>query len=143
MSTESNPNAVEENVISQIIDSSALTKYAAKERDWVKIEGYLASADSLELALIETSNALWKKTLKKEIHLETTKKIVQILSDSVWFLDPKKYVARALEIAAKYRITVYDSLFVACAEMENSDLISCDGRQIEVAEELGIKTISV
>lgn len=143
MFIESNPNPLEENVVSQIIDSSALTKYAAKERDWAKIEGYLASADSLELALIETSNALWKKIQKKEIGLESTKKIVQILSDSVWFLDQQKYVARALEIAVKYRITVYDSLFVACAEMENSDLISCDGRQIEVAEELGIKTISV
>ncbi|MDG7000908.1 MAG: hypothetical protein JRN15_17580 [Nitrososphaerota archaeon] len=43
----------------------------------------------------------------------------------------------------KYRITVHDSLFVAYAEMENSDLVSCDSRQIEVAEELGIKTISV
>ena len=120
-----------------------MTKYAAKERDWVKIEGYLVSADSLELAIIETSNALWKKIQKKEIDLESTKRIVQILSDSVWLLDQRKYAARALEIAAKYRITIYDSLFVACAEMENSDLISCDGRQIEVAGELGIKTISV
>ncbi len=143
MSIESNPNPLEENVVSQIIDSSALTKYAAKERDWAKIERYLASADSLELALIETGNALWKKIQKKEIDLETTKKIVQLLSDSVWFLDQQKYVARALEIGMKYRITIYDSLFVACAEMENSDLISCDRRQIEVAEELGIKTISV
>jgi predicted nucleic acid-binding protein len=141
--TESDQNSLEENVVSQIIDSSALTKYAAKERDWAKIRGYLASADSLELALTETSNALWKKIQKKEIDLETTKTIVQILSDSVWFLDQKKYVARAIEISVKYRITVYDSLFVACAEMENSDLVSCDGRQIEVAEELGIKTISV
>ena len=142
MFTKSNPNLLED-VVSQIIDSSALTKYAAKEHDWARIEGYLASADSLELALMETSNALWKKIQKKEIDLETTKKIVQILSGSVWFLDQQKYVARALEISVKYRITVHDSPFVACAEMENSDLVSCDGRQIEVAEELGIKTISV
>ena len=143
MSIESNPNSLEEKVVSQIIDSSALTKYAAKEPDWAKIEGYLASADSLEIALIETSNALWKKIQKEEIDLKTAKKIVQILSNSVWFLDQQKYVARALEIAVKYRITVYDSMFIACAEMENSDLISCDARQIEVAQELGIKTISV
>ncbi|MDG6905663.1 MAG: hypothetical protein JRN20_07760 [Nitrososphaerota archaeon] len=52
---------------------------------------------------------------------KSTKKIVQILSDSVWFLDQQKYVARALEMAVKYHITVYDSLFVACAETENSD----------------------
>ena len=93
MSIESNPNSLEEKVVSQIIDSSALTKYAAKEPDWAKIEGYLASADSLEIALIETSNALWKKIQKKEIDLGTSKKIVQILSNSVWFLDHQKYVA--------------------------------------------------
>ena len=115
----------------------------AKEDGWEKIEGYLESADSLELALLETSNALWKKIQKKEIDVESTKKIVRILSESVWFLDQQEYVVRALEIAVIYRITVYDSLFVACAEMENGDLISCDSRQIEVAEELGIKTISV
>ena len=75
MSIESNPNPLEENVVSQIIDSSALTKYAAKERDWAKIEGYLASADSLELALIETSNALWKEIQKKEIDLNLQRKL--------------------------------------------------------------------
>ena len=36
--------------VSEIIDSSVLTKYAAKEAYWLKVEKYIASADSLELA---------------------------------------------------------------------------------------------
>lgn len=136
-------SVVEEEIVSRVIDSSALTKYAAKEGDWTKVERYVASADSLELAVIETGNALWKKIRAGEVDLNSAVKIVQTLADSTWFLDQRKYVGRALEIATKYRITVYDSLFLACAEMENSDLVSCDGRQIEVAAALGIKTIPV
>ncbi len=127
----------------EIIDSSALTKYAAKEPDWLKVERYIARADSLELAVKETGNALWKKIQRKEIELEAAKKIIRTLADSLSILDQRKYMDRALEIATSYHITVYDSLFLACAEMERSKLITCDKRQIEVADELGIETIGV
>ena len=141
MPAESDPSVLAQ--VSKIIDSSALTKYAAKEPDWLKVEKYIASADSLELALKETSNALWKKIQRKEMELESAKKIVRTLADTLWFLDQRKYMDRALEIATQYHIAVYDALFVACAEMESSKLISCDERQIEVANELGIETIKV
>jgi len=129
--------------VTEIIDSSALIKYAAKETDWLKIEKYIASADSLELALKETSNALWKKIQRKEIELESAKKIIKSLSETVWFLDQRRYMDRALEIATRYHIAVYDALFLACAEIENCKLVSCDGRQLEVATVLGIETIKV
>lgn len=129
--------------ISHIIDSSALTKYAAKEGGWDRIGEYLAKSDSLELALTETGNALWKKIQRKEVSLESAKTILRTLADSIWFLDERKYLERALEIANQYHVTVYDSLFLACAEAENSDLVSCDGSQIKVAGRLGIRTIAV
>lgn len=129
--------------IPEIIDSSALAKYVARETDWTKVEAYVASADSLELALKETANALWKKIRKKEMNLETAKAIIMNLSGNIWFLDQRDYLDRALEIAAKYDISVYDALFLACAQKENSSLVSCDKRQMEIAQELGIKTIAV
>lgn len=127
----------------EILDSSALTKYAAKEADWDEVEKHITSADSLELALKETSNALWKKLLKKEVELEAVKKIVKTLGETLWFLDQRTYMDRALEIASDHKITIYDSLFLACAEMEKSKLVSCDSRQLEVARKLGIETILV
>lgn len=128
---------------SEIIDSSALTKYAAKEPDWEKVEKHITMADSLELALKETANALWKKIQKNEIELESAKKIVKTLSETVWFFDQRRYMDRALEIAAKHKVTVYDALFLACAEIEKSKLVSCDGSQLRIASELGIEPISV
>jgi predicted nucleic acid-binding protein len=140
--TELDPSTLDE-TSKIIIDSSALTKYASKEPDWLKIEKYVRAADSLEFALIETINALWKKTKKKEIKAESTKKIIRALGNTVWLLDERTYLERALDISTQYDIAVYDSLFLACAEMENSTLISCDDRQLEVAEELGVETIRV
>lgn len=141
MLTEADPSVLEQ--ISEIIDSSALTKYATKEPDWLKVERYIASSDSLELALIETSNALWKKILRQEIELESAKKIMRTLADTLWFLDQRKYIDRAFDIATQHHITVYDALFLACAQMENSTLISCDVRQLEVADKLRIERIQV
>jgi len=77
------------------------------------------------------------------MELESAKKIITILYDTVWFLDQRRYIGRALEIATQYHIAVYDALFLACAEMEKCKLVSCDGRQLEVATELGIETIKV
>ncbi|MDG6905664.1 MAG: hypothetical protein JRN20_07765 [Nitrososphaerota archaeon] len=51
MFAESDPNPLEENVVSQIIDSFALAKYAAKESDWAKIEGILPAPIHLNLRL--------------------------------------------------------------------------------------------
>jgi predicted nucleic acid-binding protein len=143
MTTESDSVSLDETQLPRLIDSSALTKYAAKEEGWENVEKYLSSADSLGLALVETSNALWKKINKKEIELEKAVEILQILAHSIWFLDQQKYLVKALEIAVRYKITSYDSLFLACAEMEESELISSDSKQLAVAKKLGIKNIVV
>lgn len=129
--------------VSEVIDSSAVTKYSTKEDGWRIVESHMIVADSLELAIKETGNALWKKMRRKEIELETAKTIVRTLTETLWILDQKKYIQRALEIANEYDISIYDALFVACAEIEKSKLVSCDARQLEVALKLGIETVRV
>jgi predicted nucleic acid-binding protein len=52
-------------------------------------------------------------------------------------------MTRALEIAVKYRITVYDSIFLACAQTERLILVSSDDKQLEVAALLGIEKLKV
>ena len=136
-------NNSSEILVSEIIDSSAITKYFTREPGWLEVERYIANADTLELALKETSNALWKKILKKEIKLDAVKKIVKAFTETLWILDQRLYLDRALEIATQYNVSVYDALFLACAEIEKGKLVSCDGRQLEVARELGINVIVV
>jgi predicted nucleic acid-binding protein len=144
MPTEREQQVPSEPTVSEIvIDSSAIAKYSSKEPDWSKVEKYITSGDTLELAIKETGNALWKKILKKEVELDTAKKIVKILSSTLSILDQHAYMDRALEIATRHNISLYDALFLACAKMENSKLVSSDARQLEVARELGIGTIEV
>ncbi|MHB8361386.1 MAG: type II toxin-antitoxin system VapC family toxin [Thermoplasmataceae archaeon] len=56
------------------------------------------------------------------------------------FLAQGKYLGKAFEIAVKYKITIYDSLFIAAAFIEGYDLITSDGRQGTVSKDLGINT---
>lgn len=143
MTVLANSDNVPLDEISQIIDSSSLAKYASKEPNWEQVEKYISSADSLDLAIIETSNAMWKKIQKKEIELEHASKIIKTLLDTVWLLDEKKYLQKALDISTKNHITIYDALFLACALTEHCYLVSSDAKQVKIAEELHIKTILV
>ena len=43
----------------------------------------------------------------------------------------------------KYGITVYDSLFIAQARSLNVKLVTSDRKQVEVAQDLGVKTIFI
>ncbi len=127
----------------ELLDSSALSKFALKEPGWTTVESHLQGANSIELALKETSNALWKKILRHEVELASAKKIIQILSETLWFLDQSEYLMRAMEIAAEHRITIYDSLFLACSEIEGLVLVSCDEKQSEIGRLLRIEMLKL
>jgi predicted nucleic acid-binding protein len=129
--------------VNQLLDSSAVSKFALKEPGWVSVEQHLAGSNSIELVLKETGNALWKKIIRGELDLDSAKRIIKLLSETLWLLDQDKYLARALEIAAKHRISIYDSLFLACAQIEGLVLVSCDVMQLEVARLLGIESLKV
>jgi len=56
-------------VTGKVIDSSALTKYLLKEKGWKKI--YFSKECSLDLAMKEVANAIWKRVfLLKDIDVE-------------------------------------------------------------------------
>lgn len=127
----------------KLLDSSALTKYVLKESNWASVEQYLVGCNSIELALKEVGNALWRNIAKKEIDIETAKKTLRSLSKIIWILDQRQHLERGLEIASKYGVSVYDSLFLSCAESNGLTLVSCDGKQLAIARELNIRTIDV
>ncbi|MGI0081578.1 MAG: type II toxin-antitoxin system VapC family toxin [Nitrososphaerales archaeon] len=137
------PTAATPVVTNKLLDSSAISKYALKEPGWQEVEQHLVGCSSIELALKETANALWKKIMKKEVELQSAKQIVKMLSGIIWCLDQAKHLDRALEIATKHKLSVYDALFLASAEAESYVLVSCDLRQLEVAASLGINSIRI
>ena len=128
----------------RVIDSSALIKYFAKEESWNKVRQYLLEGVvTLELALKELGNALWKKILRDEMDINIAKTIIHDLyyNRPIKIIDQGKYIDKALELSIKYKITIYDALFIALAKENGLELITSDRKQAEAAMQEGIEVI--
>ena len=52
-----------------------------------------------------------------------------------------KYLSMMMNISLKRSITIYDSLYIAQAVMENTSLLTLDGKQRRIAEKLKVKVL--
>ena len=115
-----------------------MVKIITKEPGWEKLEELLRGGETLDLALVEVSNAIWKKTVllgmmryeDSIIALNTVKELLPqllVVHKSVDFLQ------RAMEISLKEKIPIYDSLYIALAEDKGEKLITGDKKQYDVA----------
>ena len=88
-----------------------------------------------DFLLIEAANVLWKKARRKEIadpqpYLEELSR----LPDVVVLCPSVDLVARASAIALEIAHSVYDCLYLACAEVEGAPLVTADCRLHDAAE---------
>jgi len=130
----------------RVIDSSALIKYFSREKGWEDVRRYmLEGVLTIDLAIKETLNALWRKIIKEEIMYETVVKLIEDLTENRPFPleSQEQYLTDAFEIAVNNHITIYDALFIAVAKRRNLELITSDKKQADIAERLGVKTILV
>lgn len=125
----------------KVIDSSAIIKFFLKEPGWEKMKSHLVASTTVDLALKELGNALWKKVRRKEMKLDDALEILTSFPLAVNIADQREYLARGLEIAVEHDITMYDSLFIALALKNECELVTCDNEQISVATKLGVKSI--
>ncbi|MFZ0966165.1 MAG: type II toxin-antitoxin system VapC family toxin [Candidatus Bathyarchaeia archaeon] len=123
----------------KVIDSSALIKYIAKEENWEKVEEHLKEGCvTLDLAIKETANALVKKALKNEVTTETAKEIINYLPKIVRITPQKEHFSKALEIAIKHKLVIYDALFIALSANTNTPLLTSDEKQAKTSKEYGV-----
>jgi predicted nucleic acid-binding protein len=123
----------------KIIDSSALIKYIAKEENWEKVEEHLKEGCvTLDLAIKETANALVKKALKNEVNSETAKEIINYLPRIVRITPQNEHFSKALEIAIKNKMAIYDALFTALSVNTNIPLLTSDEKQAKTSREYGV-----
>jgi predicted nucleic acid-binding protein len=130
----------------RVIDSSALIKYFSREKGWEDVRRYmLEGVLTIDLAIKETLNALWRKIIKEEIMYETVVKLIKDLTENRPFPleSQEQYLTDAFEIAVNNHITIYDALFIAVAKRRNLELITSDKKQADIAERLGVNTILV
>ncbi|WP_232460745.1 type II toxin-antitoxin system VapC family toxin [Thermococcus barossii] len=107
-------------------------KYLLKEEGWETVSEFLRKSGdlvSLEMALIEGANAVWKRyNLYKDISIETAQKILDYLHATkgiILYENPLQYLPEGEKIALEHKITVYDALYIAqalkCGRLATSD----------------------
>ncbi|BDR92497.1 type II toxin-antitoxin system VapC family toxin [Vulcanisaeta souniana] len=129
----------------RVIDSSALIKYFTRETGWERVRDLmLDGVMTVDLAIKEVANALWRKIIRGEVDYNIVLTIMRtLLEEAIPIIDQRKYVIRALELAVKYRITVYDAIFIVLALEQNMELITSDDAQADVAGKVGVRVILV
>ncbi len=124
----------------KVIDSSALIQYLAKEENWKKVEDHLKEGCvTLDLAVKEVANALVKKALRSEVNTETAEEIIDHLPKVVRIAPEKDHFPKALEIAIKHKIAIYDALFIALSANTNTPLLTSDQEQASISKENGVE----
>jgi predicted nucleic acid-binding protein len=130
----------------RVIDSSALVKYFSREENWEKIRDLMQEGViTLDLAIKEIANSLWKKVIKGEMDSNIALKILRDLIEEkpIIIEDQNKYLQEAFILAIRYKITIYDALFISLAKNLNKELITCDGVQAKVASQNNVRVLFV
>ena len=130
----------------KVIDASALIKYVNRESGWERVQEYLlAGCITVDIALKELANALWKRAMRKEL---TEKQAIEIMD----FVLKKKLVKlfpqeplliEALKFSVRASLPIYDALYIILAKSLKTELITSDKKQAEKAEEVGVNSIFV
>ncbi len=106
---------------------------------FTKVEEYLKEGCiTLDLAIKETANALVKKALKNEVTIEVAKEIINHLPKIVKIMPQNEYFQKALEIAIKHKIAIYDALLIALSISTNTLLLTSDEEQGRISKEYGM-----
>ncbi len=127
----------------RLIDSSVIVKFFSEEPGWEGLREYLYTPISIELSMKELGSALLKKVRKDELDEETAIEILDRCPSIFRYVEQKKNISKAFEIAKKHNTSIYDAMFIASAMKDGYELLTCDKRQAEVARKEGVKTLEV
>lgn len=119
-----------------VIDASALAKVVLQEEGWESVP-LTSKTATLDYALIEALNAIWKAVVQKRLDEEDAKERTEALKyfgKSLLLFEAKNYFERGLEIALSEKITVYDALYITLAEVLRAEFYTSDVRQFEAAK---------
>ncbi len=129
-----------------VVDASALSAFILREEGWRDLAMYFVRSMSVDHVVKEVANTIWKascvrKMLTVDEALKAFKILLMIVGKNVILYPELKYLSKAIDISLKYSITIYDSLYVAQAVMENKPLLTLDEKQRKVAKELGVEVL--
>ncbi len=115
-----------------VIDASVALKWVIPEVLSDKADRLRAGDDELlapDLLLVEVANALWKKTVGREISPAEADRALELVSESGIDLRPTAPLLRqAMLIARRLNHPVYDCVYLALADGERASFVTADRR---------------
>ena len=130
-----------------VADASLISAFILKEKRWKSYASLLKNAFTVDHAIKEVSNAIWKAYIKKHIGVDDVKfkfeALKKLFSKNLVITPESELLDKAMEIALKHEISVYDSLYLALAVVKRTNLSSLDEEQIRVAKELNVPVIPI
>lgn len=133
--------------MNKVIDASVLIKFYVPEILFDRAEDLFGKAEKREILLIapdliypETGNILWKKHRLKELTAPEVDEIIESIESIPIRIEPSKPLLKlAVDLALVYKITVYDALYLAIAQIYESKLITADKRLTNVLKNTSLE----
>lgn len=132
----------------RVIDASAIAKYVLRDEHWELVRDQLATEPcSLDLALAEVANAIWKHQViygrisarEASLFYEALRK----LGADVLVLEPfAGYLTAAIELGIKEKLSIYDALYLVQAQKYGS-IVTSDEPQRTIAVNLGLEVVFI
>jgi predicted nucleic acid-binding protein len=137
---------VEEREIKYLIDASSIAILLGKIKE--KTVEFLINVATLDLALYELGNFIWKECiLKKNISKEEALNMVKDLTDILGLMDLEKIemenVRNVMMIALDLKLTFYDASYLYVAKSKDKILVTNDNELLDKAKRIGVEAIRV
>ena len=125
-----------------VVDASLALKWVVEEEDTkqataLRAEWYEAGEVLVAPPIFrpEVTNVLHRKARRGEMNLGEAREAAKYLVDLVAIAEPMGLYGRALDLAATFRLgAVYDSLYVALAELEGCEMWTADRRLVNAVQ---------
>jgi len=130
-----------------VVDASIIGAFILKEDGWEDYAGILENAHTVDHAIKEVSNAIWKAFTRGYIGPEDAKtrlKILKKLFDKNLTIYPElELLDEAMGMSLSHKISIYDSIYLALALREGARFSSLDQTQLNIARKLSVPIIQV
>jgi len=129
-----------------VVDASALSAFILREEGWRKLAKYMVRSISIDHIVKEVANTIWKatyirKVLTVEEALKAFKTPLMIIATNIPLYSQLTYLNKPMDISLQPPSTIYDSLYIAQAIIENKPLLTLDEKQKRIAKALRINVL--
>jgi predicted nucleic acid-binding protein len=130
-----------------VIDPSVLIQAFVMEPDTRRVRTLLYSLSqdlpnqlhTVDNCLVECTAVLWKHVRFQNMSLAYAHNAIKELNTlALAVYISRDFLPRALEIGVTHGLAVYDTLYIALAEVTGYPLITADNKQAKVAQAVGV-----